>query len=252
MDKFKNIIYKLLPGIIFVLLWQFLISYKGLEFYYGLPSRIFKYLVDKTLDGSLLYDTFLTFIEAIIGFVAGNIIGVAIGLSLWFSKTVFDISKPYIVALGSAPIFALAPLMIIWFGTGIFSKIMMATLSTLFIALFQSYSGASEVNPDYIKLLKVYKAPRMQIFRKIIVPSSVVWVINAFKINVGFALLGAFIGEYISSSAGLGHLILVASGLFDISLVLTGVFMMIVIAILLNYLVGKIERPLKKVIVRYL
>lgn len=252
MHKLKNISYKLLPGLIFILIWQFYIGHKGLEFYYGLPSRIAAYLVKKTLDGSLLYDTFLTSIETIIGFIAGNIIGVAIGLSLWFSKTVFNISKPYIVALGSSPIFALAPLMIIWFGTGIFSKIMMATLSTLFIALFQAYSGASEVNPDYIKLLKVYKAPRMQIFRKIIVPSSVVWVISAFKINVGFALLGAFIGEYISSSAGLGHLILVASGLFDISLVLTGVFMMIAIAILLNYLVGKIEIPLKKAIVKFL
>jgi NitT/TauT family transport system permease protein len=252
MRKIKNFTYKLLPGIIFILLWELYIGYKGSKFYYGLPSEIFDYLINKTIDGSLLYDTSLTLTETIIGFIVGNILGVVIGLSLWFSKTVFNISKPYIVALGSAPIFALAPLMIIWFGTGIFSKIMMATLSTLFIALFQAYSGASEVNPDYIKLLKVYKAPRMQIFRKIIVPSSVVWVISAFKINVGFALLGAFIGEYISSSAGLGHLILVASGLFDISLVLTGVFMMIVIAVLLNFLVGKIEKPLKKVIVKYL
>ena len=79
-----------------------------------------------------------------------------------------------------------------------------------------------------------------------------VWVASAFKLNIGFALLGAFIGEYISSNAGLGHLILVASGLFDISLVLTGVLMLMVIAIGLNFIVGKLEQPIKKAIVKSL
>ena len=182
----------------------------------------------------------------------GNLIGTTIGLGLWFSKTIFNMAKPYIIALGSAPIFALAPLMILWFGTGIFSKVMMATLSTVFIALFQAYSGALAVNKDYIKLLQSFNATKRQVFTKIIVPSSIVWVISAFKINVGFALLGAFIGEYISSNAGLGHLILVASGLFNISLVLTGVLLMIIIALLFNVIITKIELPLKKLIINHL
>ncbi len=249
----KLIIYRLLPIVVFVLIWELLFrGNKELIFYYGLPSEIFKYLVSKTIDGTLIKDFFVTFTETVIGFIIGNIFGTLIGLSLWFSNTLFKISKPYIIALGSAPIFALAPLMIIWFGTGMYSKIMMAVFSTLFIALFQAYSGASDVNPDYIKLLKTYKASKFQIFRKIVVPSSIIWVIGAFKINVGFALLGAFIGEYISSNAGLGHLILVASGLFDISLVLTGVLLMIAIALLLNICVSKIEKPLKKIIIKYL
>lgn len=221
-------------------------------FFFGIPSKIASYIFYKTLDGSLLYDFVLTFVETVVGFIAGNILGTLLGLSLWFSKKVFEIAKPYIIALGSAPIFALAPLMIIWFGTGIFSKIMMATLSTLFVAMFQAYSGASDVNKDYITLLNTFKANKNQVFRKLIVPSSVVWVISAFKMNVGFALLGAFIGEYISSNAGLGHLILVASGLFDISLVLVGVLMMVLIALILNYFILKIEMPLKKIIVKHL
>lgn len=252
--KIKKItLYRLIPITVLILLWELMFrGNKELVFYYGLPSKIFGYLVSKTVDGTLIRDFFVTLSETVIGFIIGNLIGTLIGLSLWFSNTLFKISKPYIIALGSAPIFALAPLMIIWFGTGMFSKVMMAILSTLFIALFQAYSGASDVNPEYIKLLKTYKASKFQIFRKIIVPSSVVWVIGAFKINVGFALLGAFIGEYISSNAGLGHLILVASGLFDISLVLTGVILLIVIALILNYCVSKIEKPLKKIIIKYL
>src|SRR5437762_12110619 len=100
--------------------------------------------------------------------------------------------------------------------------------------------------------MKTFGATKQQTFRKVIAPSAIVWVISAFKINVGFAILGAFIGEYISSNEGLGHLILVASGLFDISLVLTGVLMLVLMAIGLNYLVSELEQPLKKQIVKWL
>src|SRR5262249_3112026 len=140
----------------------------------------------------------------------------------------------------------------LWFGTGILAKIMIATLSTVFIALFQAYTGASEVSGKYIRMMQAFKATKHQIFGKVIVPSAVVWVMAAFKMNVGFALLGAFIGEYISSSQGLGHMILVASGLFDMSLVLCGVLMLICTAFIFNLGISKIEPSLKHLIVKYL
>lgn len=244
---------RLLPGVCFVLLWQILLrGNPQLIFYFGLPSKILAYIIAKTADGTLINDTYITLSEALIGFLIGNIIGTSMGLSLWFSNKLFKIYKPYIIALGSAPIFALAPLLIIWFGTGMFSKVMIAALSTFFVALFQAYSGAEQVDKNYIKLLKSMKASKMEVFKKVIAPSSIVWVSSAFKINVGFALLGAFVGEYISSNAGLGHLILVASGLFDISLVLTGVLMFMIIAIGFSYLVSRLESPIKKLIVKVL
>ena len=245
--KLKLTIYRILPLIAFLLLWEFALRGNDrLIFYFGLPSRIWAYIVAKTANGTLPRDIGVTMGEALAGFILGNFLGTLTGLSLWFSNSLFRIAKPYIIALGSAPIFALAPLMIIWFGTGLLSKIIMATLSTVFVALFQAYTGAAEVDPTYLKLLKSMKASKTQVFRKVIAPSSVVWVLSAFKINVGFALLGAFIGEYISSSEGLGHLILVASGLFDISLVLTGVLFLMIIAIGLSYLAGRLETPIKR------
>jgi len=252
-DKIKLFLLRLIPLVVFILLWEFLVRGNSQHvFYFGLPSKIWYYIVHKIADGTLINDFMTTLSETLIGFLLGNFIGTIIGLSLWFSSRAFAISKPYIIALGSAPIFALAPLMIIWFGTGMYSKVMMATLSTVFIALFQAYSGAAEVDKNYIKLMKSMNASKKQVFKKVIAPSSIVWVASAFKLNVGFALLGAFIGEYISSNAGLGHLILVASGLFDISLVLTGVLMLMVIALGLNYIVGKLEQPIKKAIVKSL
>ena len=203
------------------------------------------YLASKTIDGSLPYDFGVTFIEALAGFALGNFFGSLIGLSLWYSRTAFSISRPYIVALGSAPLFALAPILVIWFGTGILSKILIAALSTVFVALFQSYTGASEVNSEYLRLMQTFGATKQQTFRKVIAPSSIVWVISAFKLNVGFAILGAFIGEYISSNRGLGHLILVASGLFDISLVLCSVLLLVCVALVFNYAISRVESPLE-------
>lgn len=249
--KIKINIIRVVILVAFIALWEVICrNNERFIFFFGLPSGIFNYTIKKILNGSLVIDFSTTFFEAVAGFILGTAIGTCIGLRLWFSKTAFEVSKPYIIALGSAPIFALAPLMIIWFGTGVFSKVMMATFSTLFIALFQAYSGASNVSSDHIMLLKTFNANKAQVFRKIILPSSLVWVISGFKLNIGFAILGAFIGEYLSSTVGLGHLILVASGLFDISLVLTGVLFLIFIALLLNFIIIKIEEPVKKLVVK--
>lgn len=250
--KFAGL-YRALPLLALLLFWE--IATRGnpaRAFFFGSPSKIAAYLVDKTVDGSLSRDVGVTFIEATLGFILGNILGTAVGLGLWYSKLALAIAKPYVIVLGSAPIFAFAPLIIIWFGTGLFSKVMVATLSTVFVALMQSYTGASEVSNDYLRLMKTFGATQGQTFRKVVAPSSIVWVISAFRLNVGFAILGAFIGEFISSSAGLGHLILVASGLFDISLVLCGVILLSGLAFVLYFFVGQLEPRLKRFVVAYL
>lgn len=244
-----NKIAKFIPLCVFLFLWELLTFNDSIAlFYYSSPSKIAQAFWEKTIDGSLWYDTIITFFETISGFLIGNILGVTIGLLLWFSKPIFYISKPYIVALGAAPIFALSPLLVIWFGIGIFAKIMIAAISTFFIALFQAYSGADRVEERYLDYFKAYKATKKQIFIKLVVPSSLVWVINAFKLNIGFALLGAFIGEYISSNVGLGHMIQINMGLFKISHLILAVIMMMLMALFLNFVVTKSEKPIKRVI----
>ena len=242
-----------LPLIVFIVVWQLLVhNDPNLKFFFGEPLRIAEILWTRSLDGSLLVDFFITFIEAAAGFLIGNLVGTFFGLALWYSNTAFQIAKPYIVALGSAPIFAFSPILIIWFGTGITAKIAIASLSTVFVALLQAYTGAAEVKSEYLQLMRTFKATKSQIFLKVVAPSSIVWVMSAFKMNVGFAILGAFIGEFISSNRGLGHLILVASGLFDISLMLTGILLLVIIALLLTWCVSKLEPYLKKLVVTYL
>lgn len=236
---------KFLPLILFLIIWELAVRNSKIStFLFGTPSLVIKNFIEKISDGSLIVDTYITAIETFLGFLLGNIIGSILGLSLWYSKKIADIAKPYIIAIGSIPIFALAPMMIMWFGTGIFSKIMMAAFSTVVVAIVQAYNGALNVDSDQINLLKTFGANRNQIFKKIIVQSSLVWVLASYRLNIGFALLGAFIGEFISSEKGLGHLIIRAGGLYNIPLVLVGVFCIILIALILSYLVGIVERKL--------
>jgi len=252
LSRTKLFLLRCLPAIVLLAVWELVVrDNTRLIFFFGSPSKIASYFMSRLADGSLLTDFGTTLGEVVAGFVIGNVLGTAIGLALWFSRPVFLVARPYIIALGSAPLITLAPLLIIWFGTGFMAKVLIVAFSTMFVALFQAYTGASEVNPEHLKLMQSFRATKMQTFQKVVAPAAIVWVMAAFRMNIGFAILGAFLGEFISSSQGLGHLIVVASGLFDISLVLCAVFSLVGMALALTYLLSHIEKPIKHLIVKY-
>ena len=241
--KILNFLLGLLPLLIFLLFWEFLISTTERKlFLFSSPSRIFFSLKENLLNGVLVRDIFITGQEALFGFLIGNIFGAFVGLTLWYSKRIAKLARPYIIAIGSVPIFSIAPMMIMWFGTGLYAKIMMAALSTVIVAITQSYEGASQVEGQQIKLFQSFGATRFQIFIKLIVPSSLVWLFNSLKLNISFALLGAFIAEYISASEGLGHRIFKAGGTYDVSLVLASVLCIILLALFFSGIIYLIEK----------
>jgi NitT/TauT family transport system permease protein len=237
--------YQLGIFIALILAWQLIVSGSSTaSFLYGSPQKIASVLIKDIANGRLISDTLITLSEMLIGFILGNLLGLIVGLGLWYSETAFRIVKPYIIVLGSIPAFALAPLLIIWFGTGILSKVILVILSTFILTAVQSYKGASEVDRDKIRMLKTFGAKKSQIFKLVVFPSSFAWVLSALKLNIGFALLGAFIGEFISSEAGLGHYIIVASGLYDIPSVFAGVIIIALIALILNFVMDSFEKKL--------
>jgi NitT/TauT family transport system permease protein len=213
-------------------------------FLFGSPSAIWGFLVQMARDGSLARDTWITGLETVLGFVTGNVLGTLLGLSLWYSRFVARIVEPFIVAIGSIPIIALAPIVIIWFGTGLASKIAMATLSVVVVAIVIAYKGASGVDPDQVNLMRTLGASRWQIFRKLVVPASLGDIFAGLRLTVGFALIGAIIGEFMSSSAGLGHAIFKAGSLYIIPKVFAVLVAVIALALALSFLVGKLERLL--------
>jgi NitT/TauT family transport system permease protein len=217
---------------------------KQAAFMFGSPAAIAGFLGQMIKDGSLWRDSYVTGVETVLGFLVGNFIGTIIGLSLWYSRFVSRVVEPFVVALGSIPIIALAPIIIIWFGTGLISKIAMSTLSVVIVALVTSYKGAVGVDTDQINLMRTLGASKFQIFRKLIVPASLTDIFAGLKLTVGFALIGAIVGEFMSSSEGLGHAIFKAGSLYIIPKVFAALVATIALALLLTSVVGRIERLL--------
>lgn len=211
-------------------------------FLFASPSKILAVLARQFESGQLFNDIRVTTTETILGFIVGGIGGSILGLALWYSQLVARLTRPFIAAIGSIPVLAVAPLIIIWFGTDILSKVVIVAFSCVVVSLMSSYSGAQQVDQDEINLMRSFGATRNQIFLKVVVPSSMSWVISGLKLNIGFALIGAIVGEYISSESGVGHSILVGSANFAIDTVLAGLLVVMVLVTCFNVIVRVLER----------
>jgi NitT/TauT family transport system permease protein len=236
-----------LPLLVLLVVWQVLTNDKPQQqFIFSSPAQVYQAVSRLASSGELFRNAGITIFEALCGFILGTTIGASVGLSLWYSRLVARIARPYITALATVPIFALAPIIIVWFGIGILSKIMLVFISTVAVAIVQSYQGAMAVDEKYLKLMKVIGASRLQTFKLVVVPSSLIWVVNAMKLNIGLALLGAFIGEFISAEEGLGYMIVKASGLYDMATVVVGITTLVIIALVLTQLVDLLEKRLTR------
>ena len=225
--------------------WEIATGRQALNaFLFGSPSAIWGHLVAMARDGSLLRDSAVTGLETVLGFFLGNGIGTVLGLGLWYSRFVSRVVQPFIVAIGSVPVVALAPILIIWFGTGLASKVAISTLSVVVVALVIAYKGALSVDDDQINLLRTLGATKWQVFRKLVVPASLGDIFAGLKLTIGFALIGAIVGEFMSSSEGLGHAIFKAGSLYVISRVFAALVATIALALVLAFLVGRLERIL--------
>jgi NitT/TauT family transport system permease protein len=231
------------PAIIALAVWQAVVSASPRsDFTVGSPAGIIREFRVLAQAGNLWRDFGVTALEAILGFLAGSVIGTSVGLAMWTSRTVFMVARPYLIALGAVPVFALGPVLIFWFGTGIWSKVVLGFLSTFVIALVQAYTGAIEADPNLLRLTKAFGGTRWQAFCKIVVPSAMIWVLSGIRLNIGMALLGAFVGEFISSRMGLGNLIVLAEGLYNVNQIWVGVIGIMIIAVAFHSCTMPVER----------
>lgn len=233
---------KALPLLLILSAWELTAYFmEHGEFFFGSPSSVAKAFLIKTIDGSLLYDMGVTLFETVVGFCIGNVLGSLIGLGLWYFPLASVVFRPYIVFLGSIPVFAVSPIIIVWLGIGIVSKVVLAAISVMVVSIVQAHEGASQTDNRLIELLYSMGADKWTVFKKVIIPSVVAWLFAGYRMNVGFALLGAFIGEFIAAERGLGHLIVISMGLFNMPMVLTGVIGIGIISLVLIRLVGALQ-----------
>jgi len=240
MNKYKLTFLHMFVVLVFLTLWQISSTYSAkINFLFGSPYLVLQAFLSKPFEW--ITDTTITGLEAITGFALGVGIGSLIGFTLLYSKQLGNFSRPYIIALGSIPILALAPMLIIWFGVSYPMKIASAFLATVLVALSQAYEGGRSIEKDLLDWFKMHSDSKTDLFVKLILPSSINWVFASLKMNIGFALLGAFLGEFIASNAGLGHEILSAGGVYDFPRVFAATICIIVLALALNFSVILIE-----------
>jgi NitT/TauT family transport system permease protein len=215
-------------------------------FFWSKPRAIFNTLAIFFTTGDAFTDIAFTFRSTILGFLIGTVAGSALGLSFWWSKNYAAIVQPYIICFESLPKLALAPLIVLVFGIGIASKVAIAMALTLVVSTLTTYAGVKAVDPDSEKLFYSLGASRLQVFRKLVIPSCLPWIISVLRVNIGLALTGAIVGEFIASQHGLGRAILYAGQTYDIALVWVAVSVLSALAIVMYVTVSWIERVLHK------
>jgi NitT/TauT family transport system permease protein len=219
---------------VFIVAWELAIRYRILNpFYFGQPSHVFQYFVVKLQDGTLLTATRVTVLESLAGFALGMSIGTATGLSLWWSHTLTALVRPLLVALNAVPKLIFAPIFILVVGLGFEFKVAISFAGVVIVALLSAYVGSKQADADHVDMIRSLGGTRWQVFQMIIVPSALPWVVVSMEINIGLALIGAVVGEFLASNAGLGYLAVYGAGTFDMSLVLVAVTTLMALAIVM-------------------
>ncbi|HEY8485886.1 MAG TPA: ABC transporter permease [Limnochordales bacterium] len=210
-------------------------------FFVSRPSAIMEALWRLLMKENLLYHLQFTVLEAVLGYVAGAALGMAAGFVLARSDLLYATVQPLLAAFYGIPRIALAPLIIMWFGIGLNSKVVVAALMVFFIVLMNTIAGVRNVHPELIQIARVMGASERQILQKIVIPGAAPIIITGLQTAVPQAMIGAIVGEFISSNRGVGHVIGRAAGWFDTPGLFAGIVALLAVVLAMNGLVNLLE-----------
>ncbi len=215
-------------------LWQLIVVVNNPPaFLLPTPSGVWKKFIASIENGTLLYHTSITLYEVLLGLCLGSVLAMLIGYSLAKSRLMEKIFSPYLVASQAIPMVAIAPLLVIWFGPGIFSKILICALIVFFPVLVNTMIGFRAVPDNLRDLMFSLRATRWQRLRFLEVPSALPVLFGGLRIGATLSVIGAVVGEFVGSDKGLGFLINVGRGQYDTALVFVSIFALILMALVL-------------------
>jgi NitT/TauT family transport system permease protein len=227
---------------IMLLIWLFITDLGDIPaFILPSPSLVWSRFWQVLVDGSLLRHMMVTLAEVLAGLTVGVIVASTLGYVLAKSATVERLLSPYIVASQAIPIVAIAPLLVIWFGPGMSSKVLICALIVFFPVLINTIVGLRSVPEDLRDLMRSLQSTSWQTFRFLELPASLPIFLGGLRIGATLAVIGAVVGEFVGSDRGLGFLINRARGQYDTALVFVAVFTLVVMALILYGLVVLIE-----------
>lgn len=210
------------------------------------PMDVWLRFIKTLQDGSLIRHTSITFIEVIFGLLVGTLFATIIGYILAKSKTLEKILSPYLVASQAIPIVAIAPLLVIWLGDGILSKVVICALIVFFPVLINTIVGVRAVSAPLYDLMNSLRAKRWQILFKLEIPASLPVLLGGLRIGATLSVIGAIVGELVDAEQGLGFLLQLGDFQYDTSMVFVAVFMLIGLALFLYGMVTLLERKFLK------
>lgn len=244
-EKRNNILVKVIQisiGIIFLISWELLSRFNIINsFIFSSPTKIVMTIIDLYKNNNLFNNIWVTLYELFISFGIGSSLGFVIALLFYRFSILKRIFDPYLTLLNSLPKVALGPLLIIWIGANTNSIIVMALLINLIVSIVGFYNGFINTDDYKLRLIKSFGANESQIIFNLVIPSSMETIFSTLKLNISMSLIGVIMGEFLSSKAGIGYLILYGTQVFNLNLVMTGIFLLLILSYLLYLVISILE-----------
>jgi len=242
-NKILVLLTQILLLVIFIVIWQYL-SDKHIinDFITSSPKNIIKTIITLYKDNNLFIHIYTTLKETIISFLITSIISILIAILLYYNKFIAKVLEPYLNLLNSLPKVALGPIVIIWIGANIKSVITISVLISIIISIQTIFNAFESTDKTKIKLLNTFNASKKDILLYLVIPSNKKTILSTLKINVSMCLIGVITGEFLTSKAGIGYLILYGSQVFNLNLVMSGIFILLIISFVLYKLISSIQK----------
>ncbi|TVY02949.1 ABC transporter permease [Cohnella terricola] len=226
----------------FLLLWELAARWGWVDpMLTSKPSQLLSSFRELAFEGNLLRHTWITGLETLVGIIISMLIGTVIAVLFWWSTFASKVLEPYIVVLNALPKVALGPIFYIWLGDR-YSIYGMAVAISIIVTIIMVESGFKEISKTKLKLMESFGASKIQMLRMVLLPASIPHFIATLKVNVGLTLVGVVMGEFLSSKAGLGYLIIYGGQVFQMTLVMVSITMLALLSAILYGVVNLLER----------
>lgn len=232
--------------VLFLVLWEVSADRKWIDsFFFSSPSRVVRCFVEQIRHNSMVSHIGVTLFETLLSFLLVILLSLLVSTLLWHSKKLSEILEPYLVVLNSLPKSALAPLFIVWLGTGTRTIIVAGMSVAVFGSIISFYTGFQQVDSEKITLIYTLGGTRKDAFLKVVLPGSVPILLSTAKVNIGLALVGVIIGEFLAARRGLGYLIIYGSQVFQLDMVITSIIVLCIIALVFYKSIQAIEHQIR-------
>ena len=223
--------WRLLLLVLFLIVWEVSARTGAIDsFFFSSPSKVATLLYTMSSDGSIFGHIGITLFETVISFLLVFGASLLTATLLWYSPKLSEMLEPYLVVLNSLPKSALAPLFIVWLGTGTRTIIVAGISVAVFGSIISFYTAFKQCDPEKITLIYTLGGSRRDVFHKVVLPSSIPLLLSTMKVNIGLALVGVIIGEFLAARRGLGYLIIYGSQVFQLNLVILNIILLCIIA----------------------